>query len=174
VSISRRSSCGLSRRSGNGALRLRQWALESAALDLALRVGFANPGGLVFVDESAEDVVTLWLIGPVERRRIRSSTIGWNEIECAVRPVLVVVATVDLEDVVGQLLRPLILPELIDQLVRDLHVAHHGPPSGQPGGIAPLAVVTTPSDAPVGYREIRALPGTGRGRSSQSGKSWLP
>src|SRR3972149_5969815 len=35
----------------------------------------------------------------------------------------------------GQLLRPLVLPEqLIDQLVRDLHVAHHGPPSGPSGG----------------------------------------
>src|SRR6266704_230192 len=40
----------------------------------------------------------------------------------------------------GQLLRPLVLPEqLIDQLVRDLHVAHHGPPSGPPDGIAPTA-----------------------------------
>src|SRR5207237_1402570 len=40
----------------------------------------------------------------------------------------------------GQLLRPLILPEqLIDQLVRDLDVAHHGPPSGPSGGIAPTA-----------------------------------
>src|SRR5438093_8037624 len=40
----------------------------------------------------------------------------------------------------GQLLRPLVLPEqLIDQLVRDLHVAHHGPPSGPPDRIAPTA-----------------------------------
>jgi hypothetical protein len=40
----------------------------------------------------------------------------------------------------GQLLRPLVLPEqLIDQLVRDLHVAHHGPPSGPSAGIAPTA-----------------------------------
>src|SRR6266508_3897105 len=40
----------------------------------------------------------------------------------------------------GQLLRPPVLPEqLIDQLVRDLHVAHHGPPSGPPDGIAPTA-----------------------------------
>jgi hypothetical protein len=40
----------------------------------------------------------------------------------------------------GQLLRSLVLPEqLIDQLVRDLHVAHHGPPSGPPDGIAPIA-----------------------------------
>src|SRR6266508_1004941 len=40
----------------------------------------------------------------------------------------------------GQLLRPPVLPEqLIDQLVRDLHVAYHGPPSGPPDGIAPTA-----------------------------------
>ena len=63
----------------------------------------------------------------------------------------------------GQLLRPLVLPQqLIDQLVRDL--------SGRPSwasfraarrnrsdrGYA--AIVTTPSDEPVRYTEIRALP----------------
>src|SRR6266545_1113908 len=40
----------------------------------------------------------------------------------------------------GQLLRTLVLPEqLIVQLVRDLHLAHHGPPSGPSAGIAPTA-----------------------------------
>ncbi len=37
VSISGRSSCGLSRRSGSWRGRFRNWAFESAALDLALR-----------------------------------------------------------------------------------------------------------------------------------------
>src|SRR5712691_790933 len=63
----------------------------------------------------------------------------------------------------GQLLRPLVLPEqLIDQLVRDLHVAHHGPPSGPSGGNRSdpgyAGIVTTPPDEPVRYTEIRALP----------------
>src|SRR5204863_825884 len=40
----------------------------------------------------------------------------------------------------GQLLRPPVLPEQpIDQLIRDLHLAHHRAPSGPPGGIAPHA-----------------------------------
>src|SRR5438034_5891198 len=40
----------------------------------------------------------------------------------------------------GQLLRPRVFPQqLIDQLVRDLHLAHHGPPSGPSDGIAPTA-----------------------------------
>src|SRR2546421_13108135 len=63
----------------------------------------------------------------------------------------------------GQLLRPPVLPEqLIDQLVRDLHVAHH-PCSFRAArrdrssrGYA--AIVTTPPDEPVRYTEIRALP----------------
>jgi hypothetical protein len=63
----------------------------------------------------------------------------------------------------GQLLRPLILPEqLIDQLVRDLHVAHHGPPfPARPAESRRLGyaeIVTTPPDEPVRYTEIRALP----------------
>jgi hypothetical protein len=37
------------------------------------------------------------VIGPVEWRRI--SAIGRNEVECAVRPVLVVVAAIDAEHV---------------------------------------------------------------------------
>src|SRR5665647_2939614 len=58
----------------------------------------------------------------------------------------------------GQLLRPLIFPEqLIDQLVRDLHVAHHGPPSGTSGGDRSdpgyAEIVTTPPDEPVRYTE---------------------
>ena len=63
----------------------------------------------------------------------------------------------------GQLLRPPVLPEqLIDQLVRDLLLPIIGAPSGPPDGIAPhrgyAAIVTTPSDEPVRYTEIRALP----------------
>jgi hypothetical protein len=47
----------------------------------ALRgVGFANSGGLVFVDEAAEEVVTPWVIGPVEWSCI--SAVGWDEVEC--------------------------------------------------------------------------------------------
>jgi hypothetical protein len=63
----------------------------------------------------------------------------------------------------GQLLRPLVLPQQpIDQLVRDLSVAHQGPPSGPPDPIASAhgyaASLTTGPDRPVGYTEIRALP----------------
>src|SRR6266511_3451173 len=63
----------------------------------------------------------------------------------------------------GQLLRPLVLPQqLIDQLVRDLDVAHHrcsfraARRNRSDRGYA--AIVPTPSDEPVRYTEIRALP----------------
>ena len=63
----------------------------------------------------------------------------------------------------GQLLRPLVLPEqLIDQLVRDLHPRPSSvllpgrPTESLLRGYA--AIVTTPSDEPVRYTEIRALP----------------
>src|SRR6266540_3218567 len=63
----------------------------------------------------------------------------------------------------GQLLRPPVLAEqLIDQLVRDLHVAHQcvsfraARRNRSDRGYA--AIVPTPSDEPVRYTEIRALP----------------
>jgi len=64
----------------------------------------------------------------------------------------------------GQLLRPLIFPEQpIDQLVRDLHLAHHRCSfravrrNRSDRGYA--AIVPTPPDEPVRYTETRALPG---------------
>jgi len=39
----------------------------------AYRVGFAYSGGLVFVDESAEEVATLWANSDVRRRRVAAS-----------------------------------------------------------------------------------------------------
>jgi hypothetical protein len=49
------------------------------------------------VDESAEKIPTLQAIGGVQWRRV--AAIGREELECAVWPVLVVVAAVDAEDV---------------------------------------------------------------------------
>src|SRR5215210_6917778 len=60
-------------------------------------IGFANSGGLVFMDKSAEEIATLQAIGSVQRSRV--SAIGRNEVERAVRSVLVVMATVDAEHV---------------------------------------------------------------------------
>src|SRR6266545_3292047 len=70
---------------------------------------------------------------------------------------------VDQPVLTGQLLRPLVLPQqLIDQLVRDLHVAHHrcsfraARRNRSDRGYA--AIVPTPSDEPVRYTGTRALP----------------
>jgi hypothetical protein len=52
---------------------------------------------LVLVDESAEKIATLEAIGRAQRRRV--AAVGQEEVERAVRPVLVVVAAVDAEDV---------------------------------------------------------------------------
>jgi hypothetical protein len=55
-----------------------------------LLVGGANScGGLVLVDESAEKVATLEAIRRIQRRRVAAG--GRDEVERAVRPVLVVV-----------------------------------------------------------------------------------
>ena len=63
-----------------------------------LLVGGANScGGLVLVDESAEQVATLAAIGRTQRHRV--AAMGREEVERAVRPVLVVVAAVDAEQV---------------------------------------------------------------------------
>ena len=61
-------------------------------------VAQTNSGGLVFVDEAAEEVATPWVIRAVRRRRV--SAVWRGEIERPVRPVLVLVAAVDAEDVV--------------------------------------------------------------------------
>jgi hypothetical protein len=42
-------------------------------LRLGQPVGFANSGGLVFVDESAEEIPTLYAIGRVQRRRVAAA-----------------------------------------------------------------------------------------------------
>src|SRR6266545_4096382 len=82
----------------------------------------------------------------------------------------------------GQPLRPLVLPEqLIDQLARDLHLAHHGPPSGPPAGIAPTPATprssrprrTNQSDTqksahyPLGRQRLRRHPHQRLARSKQ-------
>jgi hypothetical protein len=45
-------------------------ASTSATGDAVSRVGFANSGGLVFMDESAEEIPTLQAIGRVQWRRV--------------------------------------------------------------------------------------------------------
>jgi energy-coupling factor transporter ATP-binding protein EcfA2 len=60
-------------------------------------VGFANSGGLVFVDESAEQVAAVYAGRCVERCWV--AAVGREQVERAVWPVLVVMAAVDAEDV---------------------------------------------------------------------------
>ena len=52
---------------------------------MSQRVGFANSGGLVFVDESAEEIATLWAIGRAQWRRV--AAIGREEVERGCGPV---------------------------------------------------------------------------------------
>jgi hypothetical protein len=59
--------------------------------------GFANSGGLVFVDESAKEIAAAETSGRV--RRCRAQSVGREELERALRRVLVVVAAVDAEHV---------------------------------------------------------------------------
>jgi hypothetical protein len=49
------------------------------------------------VDESAQEIPTLWAVGRVEWRRV--AAVGREEVERAVWPVLVVMAAVDVEHV---------------------------------------------------------------------------
>jgi hypothetical protein len=58
-----------------------------------LPVGFANSGGLVFVDESTEQIATAKPGRLGQRRRV--AAVRWEQLESAVWPVLVVVAAVD-------------------------------------------------------------------------------
>jgi hypothetical protein len=58
---------------------------------------FAKSGGLVFVDESAEEIPSLHAIGPVPQRR--APAVGREEAQRTVRPVFVVVLGVDADDV---------------------------------------------------------------------------
>jgi hypothetical protein len=60
-------------------------------------VGFANSGGLVFVDESAEEITAAWASSRFERRWI--ATVWRHEAQSAVRSVLVVGLAVDAEHV---------------------------------------------------------------------------
>src|SRR5207247_559622 len=58
----------------------------------------------------------------------------------------------------AQPLRPPVFPEqLIDQLVRDLHLAHHGPPSGPPARIAPTAATPRSSRPRLLHRRRQRL-----------------
>ena len=68
-----------------------------AALDSLAPVGFANSGGLVFVDESAEQIASAKVGRRCQRRRI--AAVRREQLESAVWPVLVVVAAVDAEHV---------------------------------------------------------------------------
>jgi hypothetical protein len=60
-------------------------------------VGFANSGGLVFVDQSAEEVVAAEIGRQVDRCRV--AAVWREEVERAVRPVFVVMPTIDAKDV---------------------------------------------------------------------------
>src|SRR5439155_11889241 len=57
------------------------------------RVGLANSGGLVFVDESTEQIATAKADGLCQRRRV--AAVRREQLESAVWPVLVVVAAVN-------------------------------------------------------------------------------
>jgi hypothetical protein len=46
------------------------------------RVGFANSGGLVFVDESAEEIVSSRVGGRCQWRWV--APVGWEQLESAV------------------------------------------------------------------------------------------
>jgi hypothetical protein len=59
------------------------------------RVGFANSGGVVFVDESAEEIVSSRVGGRCQWRWV--APVGREQLGSAVWPVLVVVAAVDAE-----------------------------------------------------------------------------
>jgi hypothetical protein len=58
-------------------------------------VGFANSGGLVFVDESAEQIPAAEVGGRVGQRRFVA--VRWQKVKRAVWPMFVVVAAVDAE-----------------------------------------------------------------------------
>src|SRR5215211_4835230 len=60
-----------------------------------MAVGFANSGGLVFVDESAEQIASAKVGKRGQRRGV--APIRWEQLESAMWPVLVVVAAVDTE-----------------------------------------------------------------------------
>jgi hypothetical protein len=58
-------------------------------------VRFANSGGVVFVDESAQQVAAVQAGAGVRRRW--TAAVGRQELERSIRPVLVVLAAVDAE-----------------------------------------------------------------------------
>jgi hypothetical protein len=58
-------------------------------------VGFANSGSLVFVDESAEQIAAAKVGNRCQRRRV--APVRWQQLQCAVRSVLVVMAPVGAE-----------------------------------------------------------------------------
>ncbi len=58
-------------------------------------VGFANSGGLVFVDESAEQIAAAKVGRRCQRRRV--APVRWEQLQRAVGPVLVVMAPVGAE-----------------------------------------------------------------------------
>jgi hypothetical protein len=65
------------------------------------RAGFANSGGVIFVDESAEEIATAKAGTRRQRRWVAAAglPVGWYEAERAVWPVLVVVPAIDAEHV---------------------------------------------------------------------------